>query len=372
MNFTISKQAFGNALAIVGHAVSSSSPQPYLRGIYIEASGNELVLTGSNADISIQKKVIADDENKLNIVEEGSILMEASYLNEIVKKLDADIISVEIIDGSLTRFAGSEAVFKINGMNTNDYPKIDFSKPMSSISMPASLLLEIIDQTTFAASTKETKPVLTGVNFHLADNVLKCTATDSYRLAKKTLDFKSDADFNITIPSKSLNEVRSTMLADAENIEIAQNDKKAQFWSEDMVLQTRLLDGGYPETDRLIPSEFTQKLTINRNDLIHAIDRTIFIKTDNITVDRLILSADELVLTNKSQEIGESTERLNGKYEGEPIDISFTGPYVMEACKVLHGDTVNVNFTGYMKPIIITCDDDPSVLHLILPVRTYN
>lgn len=372
MNFSITKNSFSDALSIVSHAVSSSSPQPALRGILIQAEGDALSLTGSDSDISIKKILHKDDDNQLNIVEDGSILIESRYLLDIVKKIDAEIISVEIIDGSLTKFSGSSAVFKINGMNAYDYPGIDFTKPADSLKMESSLLNDIIDETSFAASVKETRPVLTGVNFKLENKVLSCTATDSFRLAKKTLSFDSDASFHVTIPSRSLNEVRSTMLEKAEQIEIALDDKKAQFINEDMILQTRLLDGTYPETDRLIPTEFSYKLTIDRNDLIRAIDRTIFIKNDNMAVDRLQCSENEVVLTNKSQEIGESRESLAAKFEGEPLDISFSGNYVMDAAKALKGQTVVIQFTGEMKPFILTNEDDHTIIQLVLPVRTYN
>jgi DNA polymerase-3 subunit beta len=372
MNFSVNKNEFFNNLQIADHAISSNSPQPILRGILISAKEGQLTLTGSDADISIQKIMKADEKNQLNISEEGSILIDAQYLMQIVKKLDSEIISIEIIDGSLTKFSGSSVVFKINGMNTDDYPTIDFSKPMNSIKMDAAVLSDIIDQTAFATSSKETRPVLTGVNFKLENNILNCTATDSYRLAKKTIEFNSDISFSITIPSKSLNEVRGTILMNAKEIEIAQNDKKAQFWSEDMVLQTRLLDGGYPETERLIPSEFNYTMKISREDLIHAIDRTTFIKNDNMTINRLQCSSDEVILTNKSQEIGESHENLNAVFTGEPLDISFSGTYVMDAAKALRGSEIIVKFTGEMKPFILSCDEDTTILQLVLPVRTYN
>lgn len=372
MNFSINKNELSNALSIVAHAVSSNSPQPSLRGIKIEAKNDSLILTGSDSDISIQKTVNITDSNNLVIQEEGSILIEAKYVIDIVKKIDSENVQVEIIDGSLTRFSGNSAVFKINGMNAYDYPTIDFSTSTEYIEMKQSDLSDIIEETAFAASLKETRPVLTGVNFKLADNVLTVTATDSYRLAKKTVSLETPNTFNITIPSKSLNEVKNTMLNSPETIKICQSDKKVQFIIDDMILQSRLLDGGYPETDRLIPSSFSYKLTMNRMDLIRAIDRTTFIKNDNMTINKLQCSQEEVVLTNKSQEIGESRETLNATWEGEPLNISFSGNYVIDAAKALKGDEIIIEFTGEMKPFILKNSEDNNILQLVLPVRTYN
>jgi len=373
MNISISKNELSNVLATASHAITSNSPQPALRGIKIDAKGSSLTLTASNADISIRCQIDATEENHLNIYEEGSILVEAKYLNDIVRKTDADDIKIEVIDGALTRFSGNKAEFKINGMNPQDYPGIDFNEPQNSVTVKASLLSEIISQTAFAASIKETKPVLTGVNFRLEDRQLTITATDSFRLAKKIMPFDQDGSFNVTIPQKTLYEVRSTMLENPEeDIRIALNDKKAQFHSSKMVLQTRLLEGGFPDTEKFVPTEFNHYLTTDREELIHAIDRTVFIKNDNMIIVRLNLSQDEVVLTNRSQEIGESNEQLSGTFEGDPISISFSGSYMMDACKALKGQNVKISFTGEMKPFIIRSEEDDTITQLVLPVRTYN
>lgn len=373
MNFTILKNELQNALQDTAHAISPNSPQPALRGIKIDAYNDTLILSGSDADISIRRTISKDEKNSLNIIEEGSILIESRYLLEIVRKIDAEEIQIEIIDGALTKFSGGSAVFRINGMRADDYPDIDFTKPSSSIKLPASTLAAIIEQTAFAASSKDTRPVLTGVNFHLEGGVLSCTATDSYRLAKKKIEIDSSDEFNITIPAKSLSEVRNTMLQDlSADIEISMNDRKVQFSSESVLLQSRLLDGGYPETERLIPKEFKYELTLSRNDLIHAIDRTTFIKNDNMTINRLSMSENEVVLSNRSQEIGESTEQLAAVFKGDPLDISFAGNYVLSAARALRGNNITISFTAEMKPFVLKGDADDSVLQLVLPVRTYN
>ena len=373
MNFSISKNAFASATSIVDHAISSTHPQAPLRGMKIQAKEDKLTLTGSNSDISIELVIPSDDDNHLVIVEEGTILIESRYLLDIVKKMDSEIITIEVIDGSLTRFSGERAVYKINGMNVFDYPAIEFSKPEDSITMKTGMLKDIIDQTAFATAVKETRPVLTGVNFRLEDHVLKCTGTDSYRLAKKTIPFNTDGSFNVTIPAKTLNDVKSTMITDTdEDMEIALNPKKAQFIIENMVLQTRLLDGSFPDIDRLIPDTFSYVLSINRNELIRSIDRTTFIRSDNMAVNRLQCSSDEIILTSKSQEIGESRENLDATFTGEDLDISFSGNYVIDAAKALRGDNITINFSGDMRPFVLKDEDDETVLQLVLPLRTYN
>lgn len=378
MNFTVSKSKLYDALLNVSHAISSSNPLPALKGIRIIASAQpSLVLTGSDSDITIQMTLNndIDPDLKLSVAEEGGVVIDAKYILDIVHKIDSDMINVEIIDGALTMFRGINAQFRINGIRAEDYPTVDLSRPASQITFDCETLSTAIEETVFAASDKDTKPVLKGVNFILADNQLRCVATDSYRLARKTIPFPSDVTFNITVPSKSLTEVRSILLNSEKTVGIAVSDKKIQFFNDHMVLQSRLLDGGFPDTDRLIPSEFRYQLTISRSSLISVLDRSMFIKNDNMTINRLQCSEEDIIFSNRSQEIGDFQQSLlseGAKFEGDPLDISFSATYVMQAAKALKGDTIVIRFVGEMRPFVLTNPDDDTVIQLALPIRTYN
>ena len=373
MNFKISKRVFYSALNTVSRAISSNSPLPALSGIKIEVNQDSIVLTGSDSDISIQTTLNgSDEETNLIVKETGSIVIEAKYILEIVRKIDADEIELEIVDGSLTKISGMSAEFRINGMRALDYPAIDFTRPGQQFEMDADVLLKVISQTTFATSDRETRPVLTGVNMKCSGKRLECVATDSYRLARKIVDLTSENNFNITIPAKSLNEVSKTIAQDS-SVLIAVSDKKAQFWIGETVIQTRLIDGAYPETARLIPTEFAHELTVDSRDMLNAIDRASFIKNEGISIVKLSANSEEVVISSKSQEVGSSVENLNILgYEGNPLEIPFSGKYVFEAIRVLSATTIKILFSGEMKPFVIRNTDDDSILQLVLPVRTYS
>lgn len=373
MNFKISKRVFYNALQIVAKSVSSNSPIPALSGIKIEVENDSIVLVGSDADISIMKTLKAtDDDIRLVIRETGSIVIESKYILEIVRKIDSDDIDIQIMDGCLTRISGGSSKFEINGMRASEYPAIDFSKPSQQLTLDADKLLKIINQTTFATSDKETRPVLTGVNFKSNGNILECVATDSYRLARKTITLENESSFNITIPAKSLNEVAKIIDKDSQVL-ICVSERKAQFWIENNLIQTRLIEGSYPETARLIPQTFEHELKIDSRDMLNAIDRASFIKNEGISIIKLSMSDNECIISSRSQEVGSSTENLNTiSYTGTPLDISFSGRYVFEAIRVLSATTITICFSGEMKPFIIRNDKDDTILQLVLPVRTYN
>ena len=373
MNFKISKRVFYNALSVVSRAISANSPLPWLSGIKLEVSTDSLTLTGSDSDVSIQKVIKkTDKDGQFEVSEPGMVVIEAKYILEIVRKIDADELKIEVVDGSLTKISGHSAEFNINGMKAEDYPAIDFSVPNKQIDLDADVLLKLITQTSFATSDKETRPVLTGVNFKAEGNRLECVATDSFRLARKTLELSTSADFNVTIPAKSLSEVAKTIEKD-EKVRVCVSDKKAQFWFDNTVIQTRLIDGAYPETSRLIPTEFLYELTLDSRDILNAIDRASFIKSEGISIIKLSASEKEVIISTKSQEVGSSKEKLNPiKYAGQPLEISFSGRYVFDAVRVLNGSVVKISFSGEMKPFIIRNAEDESILQLILPVRTYS
>ena len=377
MKFSIAKTKMYAALQDVNHAISSTSPAA-LRGILIEASeDNELVLTASDNDVTIRRTLKGkdDEELQLNVEEPGSVVIDAHYIMDIVHKIDADTVKVEILDGALTSFKGNQAQFRINGTKADEYPDIDLSEPQQSFSVNELKLSALIEATAFAASDQETRPALTGIHMVLKEGKLIAVATDSYRLARKEEAIDSDLDIAVTVPAKSMNEVRSILLSEDKDIRIALDTRKAQFITDDTVFQTRLLEGAFPETDRLIPTSFISTLTISRSSLINVLDRSMFIKNENMTINHLHCTEDDIIFSNRSQEIGEFEQSLmeeGAVFKGEPLDISFNGGYVMAAARALKGNTIEIRFAGEMKPFILINPEDDSMLQLTLPVRYYD
>ena len=223
MNFKVNKQVFYNALTIASRAISSNSPVPILVGIKLEVEQNLLRITSSDANLSIVQTLTNEqnEELKLSVIDEGTIIIDSRYLLDIVKKIDSEEISIEIIDGTLTHFSGEKAEFRINGYRPSDYPNVDFSEPAVRFTLSYDVLNSVISGTAFAASPQETRPVLTGVNMREENGALVCTATDSFRLARKTIPLSTD-NFCVTVPAKSLNESKN-IFTGSESISISLN-----------------------------------------------------------------------------------------------------------------------------------------------------
>lgn len=367
MNFKIKRTILLNALSKVSRAVSIKSPLPVLTGIKFELKENELILTGSDSDITIQT-IIKDG---IEVIEPGSVVLSSRYILEIVKKIDSESVHIYIVDGTLTRIEGSGSKFDLNGTSYIDYPRIDLKENGSHFEMKSTDLKQAIEQTSFATSEKETRPVLTGVNFKAKDRTLECIATDSYRLAKRILNIDSDITFNIIIPKKSLIEI-SRIIEKDENIDLYVSDRKVLFIFDTLKIQTRLIDGTYPDTSRLIPDEFGYSMSVDSTSLLNSIDRASLLSNEQTNIIKLSMSEDNVIISSHSQEIGSVEENLSRAFfKGEPLSISFSAKYLNDAIKSINGDKVRLLFTGEMRPFIIKDFEKEDIMQLVLPVRTY-
>lgn len=367
MNFKIKRTELLNALTKVSRAVSLKSPLPVLTGIKFELKEDCLVLTGSDSDITIQTTI---SEN-IEILEVGSVVLSSKYILEIIRKIEGDIIHIYILDGTLTRIESTSSKFDLNGTSYIDYPRIDLSQIGSQFSLKSYDLKQAIEQTSFATSEKETRPVLTGVNFKAKNNTLECIATDSYRLAKKILYIDSNISFNIIIPKKSLIEI-SRIIEKDELIDLYVSDRKVLFVIDNVYIQTRLIDGTFPDTSRLIPEKFDYSMNIDTVSLLNALDRASLLSFEQNHIVKLTMSDEQVIMSSYSQEIGSVEENLTKAFfKGNPLHISFSSKYMNEAIKSINTEKIVILFTGEMRPFVIKDIEREDIIQLVLPVRTY-
>lgn len=202
--------------------------------------------------------------------------------------------------------------------------------------------------------------------------MLYCSGTDSYRLARKTIELNSSQDFNITIPSKSLTEVVRSV-SDDDTIDIYADSKKAQFVFDKTIIQTRLIDGTFPDVQRIIPTSCVSKMLVDSYEIAGTIDRTNFIRNDKVHLIKLECSTAETHVKTYSSEIGNSDEVLTKcEYEGEDISLTCNGTYMLDAIKALGCQKVLIEFSGFMKPIKVSNPEDASVLMILVPIRSYD
>ena len=370
MNFNINKKDLLDSLNTAVRAVSNTTPLPSLSGIKIEAEKDSITVTSSDSNISIKTVLKNGDKEIFNVTEEGAIVIDSRYILEIVRKIDSNVINFETIDGTLIKIYGGNSEFKINGMSADEYPQISFEVKNEGFVFETEKFFNIVDETAFACSDKDTRPILTGVNFRAHDGKLYVNATDSFRLASKTVDIDKDVDFNVTIPSAYLNDVYHS-LSNEKEIRIAIDDQKISFMFNGSLIQTRLLDDIFPDTTKIIPTNFLQVVSVSSKDLLNAIDRTSFIKSDGKNIVKLSIGVEEIDITSSNQ-IGSSYENIPVRsFEGTPFEISCSGKYLLDAVKAIGKEEVTMSFSGELRPFIVTSKEDSSIIQLISPVRTY-
>ncbi|MEE6452433.1 DNA polymerase III subunit beta [Gottfriedia acidiceleris] len=381
MKFTVQKDHLVKAVQEVMRAVSSRTTIPILTGIKLVVTNEGLTFTGSDSDISIESYLptVLDDQQLVDVKRTGSIVLNARYFSDIVKKLPSDFVELESDNNYVTTIRAGKTEFSLNGFDSEEYPLLPQIEEHETISISADLLKFMIRQTVFAVSTSETRPILTGVNWKIENGDLTCIATDSHRLALRqakidgsstTSEFKA----SVVIPGKSLNELSKILDDNDEKVEIVLTEHQALFKTKHLLFFTRLLEGNYPDTSKLIPSESKTELTVMTKEFLQAIDRASLLAREgrNNVVHLETVGNSVVNVSSYSPEIGKVVDEIVCEdIKGEELKISFSAKYVMDALKAIESPEIYIQFTGAMRPFLIRTVNDSRTLQLILPVRTY-
>lgn len=375
MKFTIKKDILLDALLKVSKAISTKNLIPVLAGIKFELKKKRLTLTASDNDITIQTTIEGLNEEDFKIENEGSIIIQGKYILDIVRKLPDEYINVEVIDELQIMIFTENSEFNLNGISESEYPNIGLEESKKKIDINSGLFKNIVYQTAFATSNEESKPILTGINFNIAGNILEVNSTDSYRLARKIVELEksSEENYNIVIPSRNILEFTKILGDNDEIVELHIFNNKILFKNGNLKFESRLINGTYPNTSNLLPEDSFLVVSTNLSDFYNVIDRVSILTSDKEkNIVTLETSGNTLTLKSSSAEIGRVEEKMViNKNSKDDIKISFSAKYMMEALKSFSTETVDLHFVGEIKPILIKSTEDSTLTQLVLPIRTY-
>ncbi|VEU83034.1 DNA polymerase III subunit beta [Acholeplasma hippikon] len=374
MNFSIDRDILLNQLIHIQKGLPVKTPLPILYAIKFEVFSDYIQLTASNSDIAIQ--VLIDDKS-LSVQKTGKVAIPGRYFIEIIRKVAASRIEIALQEERLLVIRADRSEFKLKLMDVEDYPDVDFLDLNEPVVISSEVIKQIIKETNFATADNEKRPILTGVNFKYADNNLYVVATDSYRLSQKNYKLRSSLkSFNIVVPNKSLDELSKILDHTHEDIEVFINPNKVLFKLSKIWFQTRLLEGTYPDTQKIIPSSFPTVIHFNKEELLAAVDRVSLLsprdRESNYNIIKLTLRPDQVVeISSTNTEIGDAKEEVipTADVEGGLISIAFSSKYLNEALKAFTSSEITLNFAGEIRPFVIKGNLDQDLLHLILPVR---
>lgn len=373
MKVKIKREVLNDGLSKVSRALSAKNLVPVLLGIKFDLTKKGLLLTASDNDITIQ--VLLDSKDNMEIEKEGSIIIQGRYIIDIVKKLPSEYINIEVVDDLKILVSTENSEFNLNGISKSEYPNITMEKTKKPIVIKNNIFKDIINQTSYAASHDESRPILTGINFNISDNELEINATDSYRLAKKVLPIVNPTDeiHNIVIPSRNVVEFTKITPDSDENIEMHIFSNKIVLEFENILFQSRLINGSYPNTSNLIPSESLFEVNLNVFELYNMIDRASILNSDREkNIVTLETKDNYLIIKSVSAEVGRVEEKMIvEKNNKEDIKISFVAKYMMDALKVLPEEVAVISFVGEIKPIVVKNENSEDLIQLVLPIRTY-
>jgi len=373
MKLKIKQKTLMEHLNYVIKGISNKNLIPILNCIKFDLTDEGLYLMSTDNEIAIKTFI---DKSKIDEIEEkGEVVISGKYIFDIIRKLGNEVINIEEVIDSQILITTSSSSFKLNCNNVNEFPNLDLEFSKSPIILNQQMFKKTINQTIFATSTQESRPVLTGINFKIVEDKLICTATDSYRLACKELELNGTevGDTDIIVPAKNLMEVVKLLNSDEENVELHIFTNKVVFNFNSITIMTRLINGNYPDTSKLIPNDFSLIVKVNLNNFYNAIDRaSLLTNEEEKNIIKLETKDDFLIISSNIPEIGNVEEKVELLEKvNSNIKIAFSSKYMMDAIKVFEGKDIALKFNGEIKPIIIDDAEGSNLLQLILPIRTY-
>jgi DNA polymerase-3 subunit beta len=372
MKINVERGAFLKALGHVQSVVERRNTIPILSNVLIEAAKGRLKLTATDLDIEIVESLPAD------VLRNGAATAPAHMLYDIVRKMpEGSQVQAELIAGDSGRLlvsAGSIR-FELACLPQEDFPQMTAGALPHKFRLAACDLVGLIEKTRFAISTEETRFYLNGIYLHAAKDgkppCLRAVATDGHRLARYELDLPEGAKDipGVIVPRKTVAELRR-LLDDGESaVEIGLSDTKVQFTFGGVELTSKLIDGSFPDYQRVIPTANDKVLTLDAKDFSQAVDRVSTISADKTRAVKLNLDIDRVTLSVVNPESGTATEQLGANYSADAIEIGFNARYLLDITGQIVGKDVRFLLADAGSPTLIEDTEDKRTLYVLMPMR---
>ena len=363
MKIICNQKLLAHKVGICQKAINSKTTLEILKGIYISAKDNSLKLTGYDLEIGIETFVSAE------IIEEGSIVIDARLFGDIIRKLPDSFVEIETDEDNNVYINCANSKFKIKGDSANEFPSLPVVNENELYSMPQDILKNMIKQTVFAISQDQTKQVLMGELLEVTNQSVSLVAIDGYRLAVKSCPLENvSKDIKVIIPGKTLTDLNS-LLSTEDDIKIGFDEKNAMFIMDETKIITRLLEGEFIDYKKLLPREYNSKIKLNTKELQNSIERaSLLSQSEKNNLIKLSIRDNSMAITSNTDK-GNVYEEVSLKLEGDYLDIAFNSRYFLEGLKNIDSEYIYIEFTSNVNPCIIRPADEVKYIYLLLPVR---
>lgn len=362
MKFKVPKSKLFEALSAVQNIVGSRATLPVLSNVLIIAEEGGLVFTTTDLDITMRCRCEADVEV------EGRVTLPVKKLASIVKELDDGIVVIEVDENDSAHMRCGSYKSKIIGLPAREFPPTPTTEGSISYKIDQGRFRDMLRKTHYATATDDSRPILTGVLLSFAEGKLTCVATDGRRLAlyESEVEFPAENSRDVVLPPRAIGELMRA-LGDEGPLVISLKDKQLIFEFKDIFFCCKLLNGIYPNYKQVVFNNCTNVITINREELLAVLRRINASTTNTTNAMRLTFESNMLTITVSSPEIGDATDTVAIKYEGEAISVIFNPEFMMDPLKYLTSDEIQVELNNSSSPGLIK--SDIPFLYVIMPLR---
>jgi len=366
MKATIERATLLKSLSHVQSVVERRNTIPILSNVLIEArEDGSIRLMATDLDLQVDESIQA------NVATAGATTVSAHTLFDIVRKLpDGSQVEINAAEGKMQLSAG-RARFNLSTLPRDDFPVIAEGDLPTKFELPAATLRQIIDKTRFAISTEETRYYLMGIFLHLADDQLKAAATDGHRLARVTVPKPDGADGmpDVIVPRKCVAELRKLLEELEGTVEVSMSPTKIRFGLGSAVLTSKLIDGTFPDYNRVIPTGNDKLLKLDPKSFAQGVDRVSTIASEKTRAVKMNVDRDKVTLSVTSPESGTATEEIAADYGSDGIEIGFNARYLLDILGEIDGDTVEVHLADAAAPTLLRENDKSPALYVLMPMR---
>jgi DNA polymerase III subunit beta len=373
MQVTCLRENLSRGLANVSRAVESRATLPVTQNVLLEGDNGQLKLTATNTEISISTWIGAQIEG------EGRITVPARMLTDFVNSLPGQTVKIDFQNDPVgvivtcDKFNGT-----INGISAEEFPPIPTVEGGSSVTIPADTFRGALERVVFAAATDDSRPVLTGVKVELAEDSFTLAAADGFRLAVETgkLGASVETEVGVIVPAKTLSEVERLLGDGSSSVELSidANGRSAKFRLDTSEIVTALVQGTFPDYEKLIPTSYGTKATVDLSSMVQATRAASIFARDGSGIIRVIVSPGEgdgagaVKVISRAEEVGSNENELDAKVEGEETKVAFNSKFLMDVLNVLNGDDVDLETTTPSSPGVFRSEKHPGYTHVVMPM----
>ena len=363
MNIVCDKTKLTEAVSVVSRAVSGKSTIPALEGILLKATENKLILSGYDLEMGITTSIDAV------VKQPGELVLSARLFGDMVRRMPSDDVTILSDENLVTQIIGGAAEYTIIGLNAQEYPELPSLSETVSVSLSQSMLKSMINQTLFAISVSDAKPILTGSLFEVSENEITVVSVDGYRMALRREKVKAGQSIKFVVPGKALHEIAKLLSDSEEAVTLMVSRKHIIVNIGGYAVISRLLEGDFLDYRSAIPSDDKMAVTVNVREFIQSIERTSLLISDRLKSPLRLKFEGSLIKLSCSTTMGKAYDEFTASGITDSMEIGFNSKYLLDALRASECDTVKLLMSGPRAPVKVVPLESDDFLFLVLPVR---